>query len=62
MSKSVMPLYARQSPLTGIVTGVARPAGFHANSETQLLRQMLLGAPPIGAVFCVNGDGGIVTK
>jgi len=39
MSKSVMPLYARQSPLTGMVTGVARPAGFPANPEAQLLRQ-----------------------
>ena len=39
MSKSVMPLYARQSPLTGMVTGVASPAGFPANPEAQLLRQ-----------------------
>ena len=39
MSKSVMPLYARQSPLTGMVTSVTKPAGFPANPETQLLRQ-----------------------
>lgn len=39
MSKSVMPLYARQSPLTGMVTGVANPAGFPLNPEAQLLRQ-----------------------
>ena len=39
MSKSVMPLYARQSPLTGMVTGVASPAGFPTNAEAQLLRQ-----------------------
>ena len=39
MSKSVMPLYARQSPLTGMVTGVPSPAGFPINPEAQLLRQ-----------------------
>lgn len=39
MSKSVMPLYARHSPLTGMVTGVSSPAGFPSNPEAQLLRQ-----------------------
>lgn len=39
MSKSVMPLYARQSPLTGMVTGIPSPSGFPVNPEAQLLRQ-----------------------
>lgn len=39
VSKSVMPLYARKSPLTGLATGLAAPVGFPTNPEKQLLRQ-----------------------
>lgn len=39
VSKSVMPLYARKSPLTGISTALSAPAGFPADPEKQLLKQ-----------------------
>ena len=39
MSKSVMPLYGRQSPLTGMATGAASPPGFPDDPEEHLLRQ-----------------------
>lgn len=62
MSKSVMPLYGRQSPLTGMATGAASPPGFPDDPEEHLLRQDAPGAPPIGAAFCVNGDAGTATR
>ena len=39
VSKSVMPLYARASPLTAMPTGASIPRGFLTNSEAQLLKQ-----------------------
>ncbi len=39
VSKSVMPLYARESPLTAMQTGASIPSGFPANAEAQLLKQ-----------------------
>lgn len=37
VSKSVMPLYARQSPLTAMQTGISQPLNFPEDAETQLL-------------------------
>ena len=39
VSKSVMPLYARQSPLTAMRTRASSPPGFPANAEAQQLPQ-----------------------